>query len=163
MYRILIATTNPKDVVLDPFMGTGTTCVVAKRLGRYWIGIEQDKEYFDFARQRIEKEKVFPAKTLTAVVKQLPNKILFGDLVALGVVKAGQKLYSINKKHCAVVQADGSLKFGSVQGSIHQIAAQIKHSQNCNGWLFWYFCDKGKLKPIDILRECDRIKTLNKE
>ena len=163
LYRILIATTNPKDVVLDPFMGTGTTCVVAKYLGRRWIGIEQDKEYYKFAEKRLEKVHSLPSDTLGATVKVLPNKILFGDLVATGVIKAGQKLYSPDKKAVAIVQADGSLKLGKDQGSIHQLAAKVKHSLSCNGWSFWYFKDKGKLKPVDILREYDKITTLNKE
>jgi len=163
LHRILIATTNPQDVVLDPFMGTGTTCAVAKRLGRHWIGIEQDREYYACAKQRIDRVKSLGTDTLIPVKKKLPNKILFGDLIAAGVLKPGQKLYSARKKQFAVVQADGSLKSGKMQGSIHQLAAQIKHSPSCNGWLFWYFYEKGQLKPIDILRECDRITVSNKE
>ena len=163
LYRILIATTNPKDVVLDPFMGTGTSCVVAKSLGRKWIGIEQDKEYYKFAQKRLERAQGVPVATLKPMTKVLPNKILFGDLVAIGVVKVGQKLYSFDQKHCVIVQADGSLKCGKEQGSIHQLAAKVKHSLSCNGWSFWYFKDKGKLKPIDILREYDKITTSNKE
>lgn len=163
LYRILMATTNPGDVILDPFMGTGTACAVAKSLGRKWIGIEQDEIYFKFAKERVQNTKVFPDDTLSAMVRILPNKILFGDLVANGIIKAGQKLYSADRKYCAIVQADGSLKCGSDRGSIHQLAAKMKHSLSCNGWAFWYFNEKGKLKPIDILRECDKMKKTNKE
>ena len=48
---------NPDDIVLDPFMGSGTTGVAAKRLGRKFIGIEIDKEYFKIAEARINEEK----------------------------------------------------------------------------------------------------------
>jgi len=42
LHRVLIATTNEGDTILDPFFGTGTTGAVAKKLGRHFIGIEQD-------------------------------------------------------------------------------------------------------------------------
>lgn len=53
--RIIIASTNEKDIVLDPFMGSGTTGSVAKRLNRYFIGIEKDTNYFNIAKQRINQ------------------------------------------------------------------------------------------------------------
>ena len=53
--RILLAGTNKGDVVLDPFMGSGTSAVVAKKLGRHYLGYETVKEYCDIARERLEK------------------------------------------------------------------------------------------------------------
>lgn len=53
--RIITASSNKGDVVLDPFLGSGTTAVVAKELGRNWIGIEKDKEYVAIARNRLKK------------------------------------------------------------------------------------------------------------
>ena len=55
--RIILASTKEEDVILDPFMGSGTTGVVAKRLGRQFIGIEENKEYYEIAKRRIENEK----------------------------------------------------------------------------------------------------------
>jgi DNA modification methylase len=46
-------TTNEGDIVLDPFLGSGTTCIAAKRLGRNWIGFEINKEYYDIACDRL--------------------------------------------------------------------------------------------------------------
>ena len=54
LYRVLLATTKPGDVVLDPFFGTGTTGAVAKKLGRHFIGIERETAYADAARKRID-------------------------------------------------------------------------------------------------------------
>jgi DNA modification methylase len=51
--RIIVASSNKNDLVLDPFLGSGTTAVVAKKLGRNWIGIEKSKKYVEVARQRI--------------------------------------------------------------------------------------------------------------
>ena len=53
----IIATTNENDIVLDPFMGSGTTGVACKNLNRNFIGIEIDKGYFEIAKQRIENTK----------------------------------------------------------------------------------------------------------
>ena len=52
-YRVILASTNPGDLILDPFFGSGTTGAVAKRLGRKWIGIEQNKNYAKIAEERI--------------------------------------------------------------------------------------------------------------
>ena len=48
--------TNPDDMILDPFMGTGTTCVAAKELGRRYFGIELDNSYFNIAQSRIAEQ-----------------------------------------------------------------------------------------------------------
>lgn len=45
--------TNPGDVVLDPFSGSGTTCYAAKMLGRHFVGIESHREYVDLSRERV--------------------------------------------------------------------------------------------------------------
>ena len=55
LHRIILATTNKGDSIFDPFLGTGTTAVVAKKLGRQYFGIEKDKKYFSAANQRINK------------------------------------------------------------------------------------------------------------
>ena len=54
MRELISLFTNPKDLILDPFMGSGTTGVAAIQLGRKFIGIELDPEYFEIACQRIE-------------------------------------------------------------------------------------------------------------
>ncbi len=53
--RIILAATNKKDLVLDPFMGSGTTANVAKKLGRNYVGYETNKEYMDIANKRLKK------------------------------------------------------------------------------------------------------------
>jgi DNA modification methylase len=52
--RILNNFTKPGDLILDPFMGSGTTGIVCQRLNRHFIGIELDKKYFEIAKNRIE-------------------------------------------------------------------------------------------------------------
>jgi len=52
--RIIKASSNPGDIVLDPFNGSGTTCVSAALLGRQYVGIDQSEEYVNYARKRLE-------------------------------------------------------------------------------------------------------------
>jgi modification methylase len=52
--RVLLASSKPGDVVLDPFFGSGTTGAVAKRLGRHFVGVEREQDYIDAATARIE-------------------------------------------------------------------------------------------------------------
>lgn len=52
--RIIKSSSNEGDIVLDPFMGSGTTCYVAKKLNRKYIGIEKDKKFFNISKRRID-------------------------------------------------------------------------------------------------------------
>ena len=53
--RIILASSNENDIVLDPFLGSGTTALIAKKYKRKWIGIERDETYFKAAKNRINK------------------------------------------------------------------------------------------------------------
>ena len=55
---MVLACTDEDDIVLDPFMGSGTTMVAAKKLNRRYVGIEQEVEYFNIAEKRIQSTKV---------------------------------------------------------------------------------------------------------
>ncbi len=57
MDRLILMTTDENDIVLDPFSGTGTTAISAKRLGRKYIGFEIDKEYVIISQQKLEQIK----------------------------------------------------------------------------------------------------------
>ena len=54
--RIILSSTRKGDYILDPFVGSGTTGVVAKRLGSKFIGIDAELDYLEIAKKRIEKE-----------------------------------------------------------------------------------------------------------
>lgn len=56
--RLILASSNENDIILDPFIGSGTTAVVAKKLKRYCIGFDLNEEYLDIAIERIKKENV---------------------------------------------------------------------------------------------------------
>ena len=52
--RLILASSNEGDLVFDPFVGSGTTCVAARKLGRHFTGIERDERYCVWAQQRLE-------------------------------------------------------------------------------------------------------------
>ena len=153
LHRVLLSTTNPGDVVLDPFFGTGTTGAAAKRLGRHFIGIERDPDYLEVARARLAA--ITPASTEALNVtqsKRAQPRIPFGALVERGLVKPGDTLYCPKGRHSARVRADGTLIAGDRAGSIHQVGAQLQSAPSCNGWTYWHVRTKQGLAPIDILR-----------
>jgi len=158
LYRIILACSNPDDVVLDPFFGSGTTGAVAKRLGRHWIGIERDGAYVEMARARIEKVQPAPLESLMLPSTQRPKRVPFGTLVECGLIRPGQRLYlGLEGRISATVLADGSLQCGELTGSIHQVASRLKGAP-CNGWEHWYYEDvkSGERCSIDALRKMVR-------
>ena len=153
LHRVLLATSNPGDVVLDPFFGTGTTGAVAKKLGRHYIGIEADPGYADVARKRIAAINPTSEDLLqvTQSKRALP-RIPFGSLVEAGLLKPGDTLYCAQGRRTAQVRADGTVIAGGQAGSIHQMGAHVQGAPSCNGWTFWHVRQGGALAPIDVLR-----------
>ena len=154
LHRVLVATTNPGDVVLDPFFGTGTTGAVAKMLGRDFIGIEREEEYRKVAAKRIASVRKFDSEALqTTTSKRAEPRVPFGQLVERGMLRPGENLYSLNNRHKAKVRADGTLIGDDVKGSIHQVGAALEGAPSCNGWTYWCYKKEGKRVPIDVLRQ----------
>lgn len=158
LYRILMSTTLPNDVVVDPFFGTGTTGAVAKRLGRRWIGIDRDGAYIDAAKARIDAvEPAAEPELLGTPTKRQAPRIPFGTLIERGLLRPGAVLCDQRDRVRARVRADGTLigenSLGKHQGSIHQVGAAMTGLPACNGWTFWHYNEAGELKPIDLLRE----------
>ncbi|TNE59574.1 MAG: site-specific DNA-methyltransferase [Alphaproteobacteria bacterium] len=154
LHRVILATTNPGDVVLDPFFGTGTTGAVAKKLGRNFIGIEREADYIKVAKERIRRvTPVAPEDLQITQSKKAEPRVPFGSLVERGLLSAGDKLYCPRRKFTAKVRPDGSIVTTNASGSIHKMGAHVQKAEACNGWTFWHFkTDKG-YQPIDILRQ----------
>jgi len=154
LYRILLACTQPGDVVLDPFFGTGTTGAVARRLGRKWIGIERERNYVKVARERIDATLPLDESAMTVMgEKRSAPRVAFGLLVESGMVPAGSTLTDSKRRWSASVGADGAILCEGQAGSIHKIGAALQGAPSCNGWTFWHFELDGKLQPIDALRQ----------
>jgi modification methylase len=154
LQRVMLSSTNPGDVVLDPFFGTGTTGAVAKQLGRHFIGIERDETYAKHARQRILNVEPLPAEALkTTIGKRAEPRIPFGALIERGLIKAGETLFDHTQRIAANVRADGSIASKDNSGSIHRIGAHVQGAEACNGWTYWHVKRGPNLVPIDLLRQ----------
>ncbi|MFC3059801.1 site-specific DNA-methyltransferase [Paenirhodobacter populi] len=154
LHRVLVGTTNPGDVVLDPFFGTGTTGAVAKKLGRHYIGIEREEAYRKAAQKRLDRIRIFDREALEVTgSKRAEPRVPFGTLVERGMLSPGEELYSLGSRFKAKVRADGTLIGRDIKGSIHQVGAQLEGAPSCNGWTYWHFKREGKLVPIDLLRQ----------
>ena len=154
LHRILLASSNKNDLVLDPFLGSGTTAVVSKKLGRIFYGIEKEKSYFDAANKRLKNTKIIKDEYLDTIKNNRSKpRIPFGSLVELGVIKPGTEIYDQKKKVNAKIMVDGSIKYQQSEGSIHKVAAKIIGAESCNGWTYWHYISGNDLKPIDNLRE----------
>ena len=155
LHRVLLASSNAGDVVLDPFFGSGTTGAVAKRLGRRWIGIERDPTYARVARERIAAIVAGDSAALeVSRGKRDEPRVPFGQLVERGLLSPGAFLYDTRGKPRAKVRADGSIVADDAKGSIHSVGAHVAGLSACNGWAYWrYDAGGGNLVPIENLRQ----------
>src|SRR5436309_1570049 len=151
--RVILASSRPDDLVLDPFNGTDTTGAVATHLGRRYIGIERDPDYAKAAEKRIAAVKPLEAPSLAPFMtaREAP-RVAFSLLVERGMISAGAKLVDAKKKHRALVRADGAVAFGDAVGSIHRMGALAQGLDACNGWTFWHLETPKGLISIDALR-----------
>ena len=154
LHRIILATTNKGDTILDPFLGTGTTAVVAKKLGRKYYGIEKEKKYFEVANDRINKTKIIEESYLDTIENNKSKpRIPFGSLVELGILKPGSVLFDPKNKFNAKIMVDGSIRYKESSGSIHKVAAKIMGTESYNGWTYWHYKVGNSTILIDNLRQ----------
>jgi len=155
LYRILLACSNPGDVILDPFFGTGTTGAVAKRLGRHYIGIEREDDYIAAAKERIEMALPLDESAVkTMMAPQAATRVAFGTLVEGGLIAPGTVLTDAKRRWKATVRVDGSLDCeGQPAGSIHKVGAGLQGAPSCNGWTFWHVDNGKELRVIDAVRQ----------
>ncbi|MDA9171079.1 DNA methyltransferase [Alphaproteobacteria bacterium] len=151
--RVIMSSSNIGDTILDPFFGTGTTGAVSKKLGRNYIGIEQNAKYALEAEKRIRLTSKIESEELIQTPRKISEpRIPFGNLLEQGLLNPGDLLHDIRNRWTAKVRADGSLISKDTKGSIHSVGAHLQGLQACNGWTFWHIKRSGKLVPIDNLR-----------
>lgn len=152
LYRIILATSNLNDIILDPFSGSGTTVAVAKKLGRRFIGFEREEFYVNVSNERLAQTIPIENELLNYRVEKKKPKVPFGSLIEKGLITVGESVFDKNEKVCATVQADASIKFADTAGSIHKVSAAILKKENNNGWSYWYVKRGNHLRSIDDLR-----------
>jgi modification methylase len=157
LHRVLMSSTKPGDIVLDPFFGTGTTGAVAKRLGRNFVGIEREQSYIEAAVARLAGVEPVAKPMLTVTIgKRAEPRVAFGALIECGLLEPGVQLCDARKRWMASTRLDGSLEWQGHTGSIHKIGAVVQGLDACNGWTFWHFEQAGRLAQIDELRSAYR-------
>ena len=151
--RVILASSRPDDVVLDPFCGSGTTGAVAKRLGRRFIGIERERAYAAAAQTRIAAVAPLPAPAIAPFMtaREAP-RVPFSALIERGLIVPGARLCDAKRNIEALVRADGAVALGEKVGSIHRIGALAQGLEACNGWAFWHVQTSTGLVSIDALR-----------
>lgn len=159
LYRVILASSNPGDIVLDAFHGTGTTGAVAKKLGRRFVGVEKEQQYVDAAQARLDavQPPLFDDEVYGRFeTKRSSPRVPFSALLECGLLLPGQQLfYNRRPDQPATVLANGTLRASNGErGSIHALGALIGNLPSCNGWESWYYeNDRGELAVIDTLRE----------
>jgi site-specific DNA-methyltransferase (adenine-specific)/modification methylase len=152
LLRIILSTSNPDDIVLDPFSGSGTTAAVAKRLGRKYIAFDREEFYVQIAKERLQKIKPIEKQFLEYKIETKKPKVPFGCLIEKGYIKIGENLYSKDGKTITQVNADATISKEEITGSIHSVSAAILKKSSSNGWSYWYVKRENKLISIDELR-----------
>ena len=162
LYRIILASSQKGGLILDPFLGSGTTAVVAKKLQRNYVGFEQNENYIKLAKIRLKKTKALKDEVviMTKSRKDLP-KIPFGELVEQGIIPPGAVLTDKKERFKATVSIDGSLKIKDISGSIHQVGAKLQGLPSCNGWDFWHVKEISSTILLDDIRDDYRKKKIN--
>ena len=151
--RILMSSSKPGDVILDPFFGSGTTGAVAKRLGRHFVGIEREQSYIDAATARIAAVDPLGKTELKVMSgKRAEPRVAFISVIEAGLLRPGTVLTDVKRRYAAIVRADGTLAVNGDAGSIHRMGAKVQGFDACNGWTFWHYEEEGTLKSIDALR-----------
>jgi len=160
--RVILAASRPGDLVLDPFLGSGTTAAVAKRFARRFIGIEREESYADIARARVEAvEPLTDPEVLEIESRRTAPRVPFGSLLDRGLVRPGEVMFDARRRWTAKVRADGTVISDKTKGSIHSVGAAVQGAQACNGWTFWHVERKGDTVPIDVFRQRVRAEMAN--
>lgn len=162
LYRVLLSSTNPGDIVLDPFFGSGTTGVVARKLGRHFIGIERDQGYVKIANKRIKGITPAPETALNYLEPRNTPRVPFGRLLESGLLQPGQILYFANDESItAMILANGQIHCGNLTGSIHAVAKSLFNNSPANGWECWLYEDNGQKHLINTLRKLIQAEKVN--
>lgn len=158
LYRIIILFTKKNDLILDPFGGTMTTGVVAKKTGRQYTMIEREEKYIKYGQNRLNS--VFPSigDVENAVFDLKPSKVSIKDMVSEGYFTLGQDFIHKNGERATLVENDGKLKYKGKINSMHEIAAKMMNkNQRVNAFDYLFIEQEGKLISIASVRDKYRV------
>lgn len=154
--RIIVASSKPGDIVLDPFSGSGTTAAVAKRLRRHWMGVELEEKYVWASRKRLDQVVPEPEDSaiITDALRERPPRVPFKRLLECGYLSVGQPLFLDAPEQQAEITPDAKVRLNGSKGSIHGLGAKLKGTPTCNGWMHWFYVNEhGERQMLDVLRQ----------
>ena len=164
LLNVILSSSRENDIVLDPFMGTGTTGAIAKLTNRNFIGIEREEKYIEAANRRIrdittDTESFVYQNRLDEKAPRVSVK----TLIKKGYLHVNEKIYKKNSTAFVLLTAKGHLKDKKEELSIHKMSSKTSKMTNNNGWDYWYVKRNNQLILIDKLREEYRRKELQYE
>lgn len=161
--KIIISSTKPGDIVLDPFFGTGTTGAIAKKYGRNFIGIEKDDDnkYIKAARERINNVKNESNDISNLILEVKPPKFSTKKLIEMNFLISNEKFFNKDGKELCTLLKNGNVKDDEEELSIHKMSAKILNKNNNNGWDYFYVKRNNELVSINDFRYEAQKKNIN--
>lgn len=150
--KVILSSTRPNDIVLDPFFGTGTTGAVAKKYGRNFIGIEREEKYIEGANKRINTQEICCNKISNLELETKPPKVSLSQLIVANLLQEHEILYNKNGDKIATLTDNNKVIYENSEYSIHKLSAKLLNKNNNNGWSYFYIKRNNKLICIDSLR-----------
>lgn len=163
MDRIIKLFTKKNDLILDPFGGTMTTGVVAKKNGRNFVMIERDIKYIKFGQERINSTFPLIDDEANAIFDIKPLKVKFSDMVDDGYFWVGEEFIHKNGEKAILIDKSGKLKYNNTIDSMHQIAGYMNNQKHrINAFDCLNVIRNNKLTSIDSIRKKYReVKEIN--
>ena len=153
LYNVIISSSKRGDLILDPFMGSGTTGAMAKRLGRDFFGIEQDEKYREYAISRIENEKSVSNEFTEAIFDIKAPRVKFKELVIAGYISKEEKIFFKKTDKYAYVSEEKELFYNGEHYGISKLGGKLSGSEaNANGWDVWFVEREQKRIPLSAIR-----------
>ncbi len=152
--RVILSSSRKNDVVLDPFMGTGTTAVVSKMYGRKYLGFEKEEKYVELIYHRLRKTEESIEKNLIENVYDIKEKrVPMKRLIENKFIVPGEFLFDKNGENKSQLTQSGKVLIAHSEYSIHKGSAKILGIVNNNGWDYWHVKRNDILKPINDYRK----------
>lgn len=152
LYNVIVSSSKPGDIVLDPFFGTGTTGAVAKQTGRNYIGLEREQQYIKAAQERIDNVQVIHDDITDLKLEVKPPKVPMEKLIEFNYLKVGQEVYNKQKTKIGIIENNGYINDGEDILSIHKMSAKHLGLTNNNGWDYFWIKNDDNFVELDTLR-----------
>lgn len=154
LYNVIISSTKKGDIIVDPFMGSGTTGAMAKRLERNFYGIDLDQKYIKYAMRRINNETPIDDDYVNAKFDIRPKRVRFKQLVDKGYIDSNEKIWFKKTDIFAQVSDKKELVYDGKDWGISKLGGVLSGlAGNANGWDVWYVERDNKRVSISKLRE----------